>query len=159
MTSIDTSDTDPQPILPLGASDIQKLLPHRYPFLLIDRVVEFERNKRVVAYKNLTINEPFFQGHFPVQPVMPGVLVIEALAQAGGVLYQLSKGAQIEDKVFYLVKVENARFSKIIVPGDRMMLDVSIKRRIRNMAWYSGTASVDGNEAARADFLCAEAQN
>ncbi len=159
MTSIDTCDADQQPRLPLGASDIQKLLPHRYPFLLIDRVVEFERNKRVLAYKNLTINEPFFQGHFPTQPVMPGVLVIEALAQAGGVLYQLSKGAVIEDKVFYLVKVENARFSKIIIPGDRMMLEVSIKRRIRNMAWYSGTASIDGNEAARADFLCAEAQN
>lgn len=159
MTSIDNSDTELEPALPLGASDIQRLLPHRYPFLLIDRVVEFERNKRVLAYKNLTINEPFFQGHFPVQPVMPGVLVIEALAQAGGVLYQLSKGAAIEDKVFYLVKVENARFSKMIVPGDRMMLEVSIKRRIRNMAWYSGTASVDGNEAARADFLCAEAQN
>ena len=159
MTSIDNGDTELVPALPLGASEIQKLLPHRYPFLLIDRVVEFERNKRVLAYKNLTINEPFFQGHFPVQPVMPGVLVIEALAQAGGVLYQLSKGARIEDKVFYLVKVENARFSKMIVPGDRMMLEVSIKRRIRNMAWYSGTASVDGNEAARADFLCAEAQN
>jgi 3-hydroxyacyl-[acyl-carrier-protein] dehydratase len=159
MTSIDTCDADHQPKLPLGASDIQKLLPHRYPFLLIDRVVEFERNKRVLAYKNLTINEPFFQGHFPVQPVMPGVLVIEALAQAGGVLFQLSKGAAIEDQVFYLVKVENARFSKIIVPGDRMMLEVSLKRRIRNMAWYSGSASVDGNEAARADFLCAEAQN
>ena len=159
MTSIDNGDTELVPALPLGASEIQKLLPHRYPFLLIDRVVEFERNKRVLAYKNLTINEPFFQGHFPAQPVMPGVLVIEALAQAGGVLYQLSKGARIEDKVFYLVKVENARFSKMIVPGDRMMLEVSIKRRIRNMAWYSGTASVDGNEAARADFLCAEAQN
>ena len=143
----------------LDIHEILKKLPHRYPFLLIDRVVEFERNNRVLAYKNLTINEPFFQGHFPVQPVMPGVLVIEALAQAGGVLYQLSKGARIEDKVFYLVKVENARFSKMIVPGDRMMLEVSIKRRIRNMAWYSGTASVDGNEAARADFLCAEAQN
>ena len=159
MTSNGNGDTELAPALPLGASEIQKLLPHRYPFLLIDRVVEFERNKRVLAYKNLTINEPFFQGHFPAQPVMPGVLVIEALAQAGGVLYQLSKGARIEDKVFYLVKVENARFSKMIVPGDRMMLEVSIKRRIRNMAWYSGTASVDGNEAARADFLCAEAQN
>lgn len=171
MTSIDTSDTsdtseagktsdsDIQPFLPLGATDIQKLLPHRYPFLLIDRVVEFERGKRVVAFKNLTINETFFQGHFPKQPVMPGVLVIEALAQAGGVLYQLSKGAEVDDKVFYLVKVENARFSKMIVPGDRMVLDVSIKRRIRNMAWYSGSASVDGKEAARAEFLCAEAQD
>ena len=168
MTSIDTSDTsktgttsgtDVQPFVPLGATDIQKLLPHRYPFLLIDRVVEFERDKRVAAYKNLTINEPFFQGHFPKHPVMPGVLVIEALAQAGGVLYQLSKGDAVENKVFYLVKVENARFSRMIVPGDRMLMDVSIKRRIRNMVWYNGIASVDGKEAARAEFLCAEAQD
>ena len=159
MTSIDTCETAAAPALPLGASEIQKLLPHRYPFLLIDRVVEFESGKRVLAYKNLTINEPFFQGHFPRQPVMPGVLVVEALAQAGGVLYQLSKGAEVEDKVFYLVKIENARFSNKIVPGDRMELEVSIKRRIRNMAWYSGIASVDGKEAARAEFLCAEAQS
>ena len=145
--------------MPVDIERIQKMLPHRYPFLLVDRVVELEPGKRILAWKNVTGNEGFFQGHFPETPVMPGVLVIEALAQAGGVLYQLSKGAAIEDKVFYLVKVENARFSKMIVPGDRMMLEVSIKRRIRNMAWYSGTASVDGNEAARADFLCAEAQN
>lgn len=159
MTSTDTCDTALQPALPLGTADIQKLLPHRYPFLLVDRVVEFEHGKRVLAYKNLSCNEMFFQGHFPSQPVMPGVLVIEALAQAGGVLYQLSKGADVEDKVFYLVKVENARFSKMIVPGDRMMLEVSLKRRIRNMAWYAGVASVDGKEAARAEFLCAEAQD
>ncbi len=159
MTSTDTCDTALQPALPLGTVDIQKLLPHRYPFLLVDRVVEFEHGKRVLAYKNLSCNEMFFQGHFPSQPVMPGVLVIEALAQAGGVLYQLSKGADVEDKVFYLVKVENARFSKMIVPGDRMMLEVSLKRRIRNMAWYAGVASVDGKEAARAEFLCAEAQD
>lgn len=159
MTSTDTCDTALQPTLPLGTIDIQKLLPHRHPFLLVDRVVEFEHGKRVLAYKNLSCNEAFFQGHFPTQPVMPGVLVIEALAQAGGVLYQLSKGADVKDKVFYLVKVENARFSKMIVPGDRMMLEVSLKRRIRNMAWYSGVASVDGVEAARAEFLCAEAQD
>jgi 3-hydroxyacyl-[acyl-carrier-protein] dehydratase len=168
MTSIDTSensethDTSLLPTLPLGASDIQKLLPHRYPFLLIDRVVEFEHGKRILAYKNLTINEPFFQGHFPAQPVMPGVLVVEALAQAGGVLYQLtgmSSGQEVSDKLFYLVKIENARFSRMIVPGDRLDLDVSIKRRIRNMALYEGIARVDGNVAARADILCAEAQN
>ena len=153
------TEASPGVTLPVTTAEIERLLPHRYPFLLVDRVVEFEKDKRVLAYKNVSCNEPFFTGHFPGHPVMPGVLVIEALAQAGGVLYQLSKGAAIEDKVFYLVKVENARFSKMIVPGDRMMLEVSIKRRIRNMAWYSGTASVDGNEAARADFLCAEAQN
>jgi 3-hydroxyacyl-[acyl-carrier-protein] dehydratase len=122
-------------------------------------VVEFEAGKRVVAWKNLTINEPFFQGHFPARPVMPGVLVVEALAQAGGVLYQLTNGGGDDDKVFYLVKVENARFSRMIVPGDRLELEVMIKRRIRNMAWYTGIARVDGAEAACADFLCAEARD
>ena len=154
-----TSDAIATPQLPLGASQIQRLLPHRYPFLLLDRVVEFEAGKRVVAWKNLTINEPFFQGHFPARPVMPGVLVVEALAQAGGVLYQLTNGGGDDDKVFYLVKVENARFSRMIVPGDRLELEVMIKRRIRNMAWYSGIARVDGAEAACADFLCAEARD
>ncbi|MGN6153196.1 MAG: 3-hydroxyacyl-ACP dehydratase FabZ [Lysobacteraceae bacterium] len=150
------------PRLPLGATEIQSLLPHRYPFLLIDRVVEFEAGARILAFKNLTINEPFFQGHFPSRPVMPGVLVVEALAQAGGVLYQLTSrmnGVHVEDKLFYLVKVENARFSRMIVPGDRLELDVSIKRRIRNMALYSGVARVDGEEAACADILCAEARD
>jgi 3-hydroxyacyl-[acyl-carrier-protein] dehydratase len=159
----ETSDTGLQPALPLGASEIQQLLPHRYPFLLIDRVVEFEHGKRVLAYKNLTINEPFFQGHFPTQPVMPGVLVVEALAQAGGVLDQLThraNGGNVGDgKIFYLVKIENARFSRIIVPGDRLELEVVLKRRIRNMALYEGIARVDGKEAARANILCAEAQH
>jgi 3-hydroxyacyl-[acyl-carrier-protein] dehydratase len=153
-----TADAIATPQLPLGASQIQRLLPHRYPFLLLDRVVEFDPGKRVVAWKNLTINEPFFQGHFPTRPVMPGVLVVEALAQAGGVLYQLTNGGGDDDKLFYLVKVENARFSRMIVPGDRLELEVVIKRRIRNMAWYSGIARVDGEEAACADFLCAEAR-
>lgn len=153
-----TADAVATPQLPLGASQIQRLLPHRYPFLLLDRVVEFDPGKRVVAWKNLTINEPFFQGHFPTRPVMPGVLVVEALAQAGGVLYQLTNGGGDDDKLFYLVKVENARFSRMIVPGDRLELEVVIKRRIRNMAWYSGIARVDGEEAACADFLCAEAR-
>lgn len=159
MTSTDSS----LPALPLGTADIQKLLPHRYPFLLVDRVVEFDAGNRILAYKNVTINEEFFQGHFPAQPVMPGVLVIEALAQAGGVLYQLTNqinnSGRIDNKLFYLVKIENARFSKMVVPGDRLELDVSIKRRIRNMALYEGCARVDGKEAARAEFLCAEAQN
>lgn len=160
MTSTESSAL---PTLPFGTSVIQKLLPHRYPFLLIDRVVEFESGKRVLAYKNLTVNEPFFQGHFPSHPVMPGVLVVEALAQTGGVLDQLTHIANSvnigDDKIFYLVKIENARFSRIIVPGDRLDLEVSLKRRIRNMALYEGIASVEGKEAARAEFLCAEAKN
>lgn len=159
MTSTDNSA---QPILPLGVGEIQKLLPHRYPFLLIDRVVEFEAGVRVLAYKNVSINEEFFQGHFPSQPVMPGVLVIEALAQAGGVLYQLTSQlagvTDLHEKLFYLVKIENARFSRMIIPGDRLELEVSIKRRIRNMAMYEGIARVDGKEAARAEILCAEAK-
>ena len=150
------------PTLPIGIETIQTLLPHRYPFLLIDRVVEFEPGSRILAFKNLTINEPFFQGHFPSRPVMPGVLVVEALAQAGGVLYQLTQqqaGAAVDDKLFYLVKIDNARFSRMIVPGDRLDLDVTLKRRIRNMALYTGVARVDGEEAACADILCAEARD
>lgn len=164
MTSTESSSQPAyQPVLPLGTSEIQRLLPHRYPFLLVDRVVEFDAGNRILAYKNVTINEEFFQGHFPTQPVMPGVLVIEALAQAGGVLYQLTNrinnDGRIDNKLFYLVKIENARFSKMVVPGDRLELDITLKRRIRNMAMYEGTARVDGKEAARAEFLCAEAQD
>lgn len=146
-----------QPVqLPIDVPAIQKLLPHRYPFLLVDRVVEFEHQKRVLAYKNVTCNEPFFNGHFPGHPVMPGVLVIEALAQAGGILTQLSGATGGDGSLFYLVKVDNARFSRMVVPGDRLELDVTLKRLIRNMALYVGVARVDGQEAASAEILCAE---
>ena len=147
--------------LPIDVNAIQALLPHRFPFLLIDRVVEFEAHRRVLGIKNVTINEPFFQGHFPGQPVMPGVLVIEALAQAGGVLTQLSSqvdGTFGEGKIFYLVKIDNARFSRMVVPGDQLQLEVTIKRLIRNMAMYTGIARVDGQQVACAEILCAEAK-
>ena len=142
--------------LPLDIAAIQALLPHRYPFLLVDRVVEFEAHKRVLAYKNVSNNEPFFTGHFPGHPVMPGVLVVEALAQAGGLLTQLSSPTGSERKLFYLVKIDNARFSRMVVPGDRLDLEVTLKRMIRNMAMYSGIARVDGEQVACADILCAE---
>ena len=142
--------------LPLDAAGIQKLLPHRYPFLLVDRVVELERDKRILAYKNITQNEPFFTGHFPGKPIMPGVLIIEALAQAGGLLTQLSHDGQTAGRMFYMVKVDNARFKKMVVPGDRLDLDVTLKRLIRNMALYEGIAKVDGQEVASAEVLCAE---
>ncbi len=158
--------------LPLDVVAIRALLPHRYPFLLVDRVVELEPDKRVLAYKNVTCNEPFFPGHFPGAPVMPGVLVIEALAQAGGLLTKLSQAhAQASaagesampepavDKLYYLVKIDNARFSRMVQPGDRLELEVVLKRVIRNMALYAGTARVDGATVASADILCAEVAN
>ena len=145
--------------LPATIDDIQRLLPHRYPFLLVDRVVELEPHKRVLAYKNVSINEPFFQGHFPGHPVMPGVLVVEALAQAGGLLTQLSRDpSELGKDTFYLVKVDNARFSRMVIPGDRLELEVELKRRIRNMAQYVGIARVDGEQAACAEILCAAAR-
>lgn len=144
------------PVLPIDVTGIHKLLPHRYPFLLVDRVVEFESGKRVLCWKNVTSNEPFFQGHFPGHPVMPGVLVIEALAQAGGILFQLTHGNDCEGKVFYLVKIDNAKFTRMVVPGDRLELETVLKRHIRNMAQYVGIARVDGQQVACAEILCAE---
>ncbi len=142
--------------LPVDSVRIQQLLPHRYPFLLVDRVVELEPHKRILAYKNVTQNEPFFTGHFPGMPIFPGVLIVEALAQAGGLLTQLSHAGETAGRMFYMVKVDNARFSSMVVPGDRLDLDVTLKRLIRNMAMYSGVASVNGKQVASADILCAE---
>lgn len=135
---------------------IFKMLPHRYPFLLIDRVTEFEPNKRVRALKNVTYNEQFFTGHFPEHPVMPGVLILEALAQAAGALVRLSAETDPHaPELFYLVKIDNARFSKLVVPGDQLVLDVTQKRMIRGMGLYSGVARVEDREVACADILCA----
>jgi 3-hydroxyacyl-[acyl-carrier-protein] dehydratase len=146
--------------LPVDVRTIERLLPHRYPFLLVDRVTALEPRQKIVALKNVTANEPFFTGHFPGNPVMPGVLVIEALAQAGGLLTMLSEGRNCSEntgpKQFYLVKVDNARFAKMVVPGDQLVLEVTLKRTIRNMALYEGRALVDGKEVASAEMLCAE---
>ncbi|HEX5693615.1 MAG TPA: 3-hydroxyacyl-ACP dehydratase FabZ, partial [Arenimonas sp.] len=144
--------------LPVDVACILHLLPHRYPFLLIDRVVELEAHQRIRAIKNVTFNEPYFQGHFPGRPVMPGVLVIEAMAQAGGLLTQLSlpRDAIGEGKLFYLVKVDNARFNRMVVPGDQLDIEVELKRTIRTMALYECAARVDGKVVASAEILCAE---
>ncbi len=148
---------------PLDIRCIEQLLPHRYPFLLVDRVLSVEPQQRIVALKNVTANEPHFTGHFPGNKVMPGVLVIEAMAQAGGLLSMLSSGRACEENngpsQFYLVKVENARFSKMVVPGDQLILEVTLKRSIRNMALYEGRALVDGKEVASAEMLCAETRS
>lgn len=143
--------------LPVDVTRIQELLPHRYPFLLVDRVLAFEAGKSLTAIKNVTINEPFFQGHFPGHPVMPGVLIIEALAQASGVLIQLSQRSDaIDNPVFYLVKIDNARFSQIVSPGDQLVLKVELKRMLRRMGLYEGHAFVGDKEVASAEILCAE---
>ncbi len=149
-------------LLPVEAVDIQKLLPHRYPFLLVDRVINIELHKSIRCIKNISINEPFFNGHFPGKPVMPGVLIIEALAQAGGCLTMLSslEGNEIiqQNRLFYLVKIDNVRFKQMVIPGDQLVLDVTLKRIIRNIGYYDGVATVDGKEVASAEIVCAEGQ-
>jgi len=142
--------------LPIGVEQIAALLPHRYPFLLLDRVIACEPNTRVTAIKNVTINEPFFQGHFPGHPVMPGVLIVEGMAQAAGVLTLLS-GPREPDRgtVFYLARVDKARFNRIVVPGDQLRFEVERKRSMRNMSQFQGCAYVDGAMVAEAEMLCA----
>lgn len=143
--------------LPVDVEQIQQLLPHRYPFLLVDRVIEVEPNVSAVALKNVTFNEPYFQGHFPGHPVMPGVLIIEAMAQTAGLLTQLSnrvKGDQ-SASLFYLVKVDNARFSAVVVPGDQLRMEVRLKRLMRGMGLFIARALVDGKEVASCELMCA----
>ena len=143
--------------LPIGVEQIAAILPHRYPFLLIDRVIGFEHGKSVIALKNLTFNEPFFQGHFPGHPVMPGVLIIEAMAQAAGVLIKLSiPHDPAQAVVFYLVKVDKARFNRVVVPGDQLRLEIEHKRTMRNMSLFHGRAFVGDQIVAEAELLCAE---
>jgi len=143
----------------LEIMDIQRvmaLLPHRYPFLLIDRVVEFEADKHLLALKNVTINEPFFTGHFPIKPVMPGVLIIEALAQATGLLAMESHPEAVtENSLYFFVGIDKARFKRQVVPGDQLHLSVQFHKRRRDIWMFSGTASVDGQVAASADIMCA----
>jgi 3-hydroxyacyl-[acyl-carrier-protein] dehydratase len=143
--------------LPIEIAGITAMLPHRFPFLLIDRVVAVEPSKTLRAIKNVSINEPFFQGHFPGHAVMPGVLIIEALAQASGVLTQISAVSHPgRAPLYYLVKVDNARFSKTVIPGDQLVLDVALKRMLRGMGLFACVATVDGREVASAEILCAE---
>lgn len=139
----------------LNELDILKLLPHRYPFLLIDRVLDFTANERIRALKNVTVNEPFFQGHFPGGPVMPGVLIIEAMAQAGGILGHVSQDDQAEKALFYLVGVDEARFRRPVYPGDQLVFDLAVDRVRRGMWRFEGTASVDGRAVAMAKIMTA----
>jgi 3-hydroxyacyl-[acyl-carrier-protein] dehydratase len=140
----------------LDIEAIMRQLPHRYPFLLVDRVLECEAGKHVVALKNVTYNEPFFPGHFPHRPVMPGVLIIEALAQAAGILaFKTVNVVPDLNTRFYFVAIDNARFRKPVEPGDQLMLKVTLKRAFKGIWKFDAVAEVDGKEVASAELMVA----
>ena len=135
--------------------EILEYLPHRFPFLLLDRVVSLELGEKIVAIKNVTINEPFFPGHFPYRPVMPGVLIVEAMAQAAAVLSFKTTGLKpSKDTVYYFVGIDKARFKRPVMPGDQLELRVKIERIIRGIGKYSGQALVNGEVVAEAELMC-----
>ena len=142
-----------EPRVVMDIQAIEAVLPHRYPFLLVDRVVEFEPMKRLVALKAVTINEPFFAGHFPGHPVMPGVLVLESLAQAAALLAKKSMAERTDDQVTYLMAIDHARFRKPVLPGDRLELHVEVVRQKGSIWKERGTALVDGAVVAEAEFM------
>lgn len=138
-------------------AEIKEYLPHRYPFLLVDRVLELEPGKRIVALKNVTVNEPFFEGHFPHYPVMPGVLIVEAMAQAAALLSFKSVGTKRDDNtVVYLVGVDGARFKRPVVPGDALILEAEKILEKRGLVKYAVRAKVDGVIACEAELLCTQ---
>ena len=135
---------------------ILRHLPHRYPFLLIDRVIDYAPGAYLTAIKNVSYNEPYFSGHFPVQPVMPGVLILEAMAQATGILAFRTTDSQPKDgSLYYLVGIDKARFKRPVEPGDQVTIEVKFARNVRNIWFFSAEARVDGELAASADIMCA----
>lgn len=135
--------------------EVLKYLPHRYPFLLVDRVISYEEGKDIVALKNVSINEPFFSGHFPHHPVMPGVLIVEALAQAAAILTLKTEGTKVdENSVYYFVGIDGVRFKRPVMAGDQLTLKVTIERQIKGLWKYSARAEVDGNLVTVATLMC-----
>lgn len=141
-------------MLGFDISKVMEFLPHRYPFLMIDRVIETKQGESLSALKNVSINEPFFQGHFPNQPVMPGVLILEALAQATGLLAFSSKLVDHENKVYMLVGIDKARFRGQVLPGDQLILNVRLKRSVRGIGIYECSALVNGTVVTEAEMMC-----
>ena len=140
----------------MDVQEIRQYLPHRYPFLLVDRVVELEEGKSITGYKNISINEEVFNGHFPEMPIFPGVMIVEALAQVSGILGFKTLGQKPEDGYLYLFAgIDNVRFKRQVVPGDRLQLESVVVSERRGIWKFAGKASVDGELAAAADILCA----
>lgn len=135
-------------------NEIMQLLPHRYPFLLVDRVIDFEEGKWLKAVKNVSVNEPCFTGHFPQKPVFPGVLILEAMAQATGVL-AFKTLALPKDELFYFAAIDNARFKRPVEPGDQMILEVHFIKERRGVTRFTGVATVDGKVVCEAELMCA----
>ncbi len=137
-----------------GIQEIMDLLPHRYPFLLIDRILEFEANKRIVGLKNVTMNEPFFQGHFPGHPIMPGVLLLEAMAQTGGVAAMKAIPAEeVKKKVIYFMSIDKAKFRKPVVPGDQVRFELTVIKERGPIKSFKAVATVDGAVVAEAEMM------
>jgi 3-hydroxyacyl-[acyl-carrier-protein] dehydratase len=135
--------------------EILNYLPHRFPFLLIDRVLELEEGKRIVAVKNVAINEPFFQGHFPGNPVMPGVMILEALAQAAAILsFRSMNRDSMQNLLYYFVGIDHARFKKPVTPGDQLILNVSMLRQVRGIGKFAAYATVDNALVTEAELMC-----
>ena len=142
---------------PSDITEILQYLPHRYPFLLLDRVLSFTPGQTLTALKNVTYNEPFFPGHFPQRPIMPGVLILEAMAQATGVLaFKTAQELHDANSMYYLVGIDKARFKQPVQPGDQLILQVSLERMRRDVGRFLGEASVDGKVVASAELLCAK---
>lgn len=150
-----TSETEKQVVYTVN--EIMRFLPHRYPFLLVDRIVELEADKRIVGLKNVTINEPFFQGHFPGAPVMPGVLIIEAMAQVAGVMIYRDLPDK-DKKLIYFTGIESAKFRRPVVPGDQLRIEMELLNRRNNFGKMQGRATVDGKLASEAIVLFAIAE-
>ncbi len=152
MTPADQPATVPTPI---DIKRIIELLPHRYPFLLVDRVLEVELGKSIVGLKNVTINEPFFPGHFPVEPIMPGVLILEGMAQVGGILAYLTIEDMIGKKLIYFAGMDGVRFRRPVVPGDQLLLHLSVLKQKGKIWKMTARATVDGELAAEAELMAA----
>jgi len=133
--------------------EVLEFLPHRYPFILVDRILEIVPNEKIVALKNVSINEPFFQGHFPGMPIMPGVLIVEAMAQAGGILAIESMDTGRKGTLFYFMSMDKVRFRKPVIPGDQLLIEVQLLKARSKAMKISGIATVDGNRVAEAELM------